>query len=59
LDKYEREGGVRNAVIRNGAITFIFLLRMNNSAVPACSCKVEADEREEVFIYSKIFTNSQ
>ena len=48
MDKYEREGGVRNEVIRNGAIIFIFHLRLNNSVVRACSCKVEIDEREQI-----------
>jgi hypothetical protein len=52
LDRNEREGGIRSEVIRNGAIIFIFHLGINtrNSAVRACSCKVEVDEREQVFI---------
>jgi hypothetical protein len=36
-------------VIRNGAIIFIFRLRMTNSALRACSWKVVVDEREQVF----------
>jgi len=50
MNRNERGDGIRNAVIRNGAIIFIFLLRINNSALRACSCKVEEDEREQVSI---------